>query len=126
MKLWDELEWEYKHHLAGGFILFVGVPIVLVGWYYAVRALRYLLDGVIAWLLWIAKIAGIVLAAGGGAVLLAFNVYQFTYYRHVEPMATVVHFGTRYYELYCSACAAAQMGVAYGTMLYQTFVAPLF
>lgn len=93
---WQELQgawktWAGNDVLKAVVVVLLIVPVVLLAWYYLIRFFRWLLDGVISWGIWLFKwiMVGIVVIGGGG--LLIFNVYQFYYYRHMEPMYSIIN-----------------------------------
>lgn len=70
----------------------IATPFILLAWWYVIKFLRYLLDGVFAWGWWLAKVIGISLVVGIVCSSLAFNGYMFLFYSHIEPIVTLQSF----------------------------------
>ncbi len=118
MKFWDDIPWEGKEEFAAMVGFIVLVPCVILLWIYMVRALRYVLDGVLAWVFFIGKIVLIALMVA----LILFNAYQLVWYSHNEPIASILHWCAMYHSYYMSARAMAVNGLNVCFALYNKFI----
>lgn len=70
----------------------IAVPFVVLAWWYIIKFVRYLLDGVFCWGWWILKIVSISILCLLCFFSLAMNGYLIAFHRDIEPIQNLISF----------------------------------